>query len=323
MNPNINTKKELNQEDLKKNKKNTIQRANHSRNFFVMNRLAAQDKNLSLQATGLLAYLLSLPGDWKIYKTQLYKNKSNGREATINAFNELMEQKYILGIQQYSGNLRTGFKYYVFEIPYDEDSDEFKKFLRETENPFPEIKVPENTVLQNTYKENTHIQNIQKEVASEDAPFLSKYLFSKLREKNPKYKEPNLDQWAKEVELMMKMDKRTKEEILSVLDWAFKQMDDFWPTAIQSPKTLRKLFDSAWLKKNHSMQKESTKEEFRAKNIRWLKDKINQLTWNNMRGNLSYNKEEAYDSILNVRTPLDSLKMIDIVKGWDKMRRKI
>jgi hypothetical protein len=48
-----------------------------------------QDKRLSWKATGLLAYLLSLPRDWHIILQHLCKAKSDGLHATQSALKEL------------------------------------------------------------------------------------------------------------------------------------------------------------------------------------------------------------------------------------------
>jgi hypothetical protein len=55
-----------------------------------------QDATISWQARGLLVFLLSLPSDWIINKTYLHKfSEKNGRDATITAFEELVEAGYI------------------------------------------------------------------------------------------------------------------------------------------------------------------------------------------------------------------------------------
>lgn len=126
---------------------------------------------MSLQATGLLCYLLHLPGDWKIRKTELFKNFKNGRDATIKAFNELILKGYIEEVEQrtkagkFSGN-----DYYVSDEPYfnpipeNQVTVEKKPFTEKpfTDNPFTEKPFTENQELINnidTNNDNTKLSN--------------------------------------------------------------------------------------------------------------------------------------------------------------------
>lgn len=55
----------------------------------------ARDKDLSLEAKGLLCILLSMDDKWKIYKTQIADFSTNGLHSTRTAFNELIKKGYI------------------------------------------------------------------------------------------------------------------------------------------------------------------------------------------------------------------------------------
>lgn len=163
-------------------------------------------------------------------------------------------------------------------------------------------------------------------LASADAHFVSKFLYEKLKDKNPKYKPPDLEKWANDIQATLKQDNRTKEDLITIINWAFAHKGDYWPIAIQSPRTLRKLFDRAWTEITHLSEKEKTTSVFEKQtkemNIRWLEDKIATLERIGSRGNLGYNNTHAYDTILDFSTPLASPKMIDMVKGWDQFRRR-
>lgn len=56
----------------------------------------ARDKDLTLEAKGLLCVLLSLDNDWKIYKSQITQFSSCKYHKTNRAFNELIEKGYII-----------------------------------------------------------------------------------------------------------------------------------------------------------------------------------------------------------------------------------
>jgi phage replication O-like protein O len=87
------------------------------------------------------------------------------------------------------------------------------------------------------------------------------FFFDLLKKKNPKMIEPNRKNWIADIDKIMRTDKRTLDDLKAVLTWAFNQEDDFWPTAIQSPATLSKLFDRAWAKMNHKSKDKREKEQ--------------------------------------------------------------
>ena len=120
--------------------KNTIQRSPHDKEnpYVIVNSVSIKDKKLSWQATGLLAFLLSQSSKWIIRKETLFTNKTNGRDATKKAFDELIKHKYILPIQLFKRNLKNGTKYYLYETPFEDAEEELKKCLRYTENQFAE-----------------------------------------------------------------------------------------------------------------------------------------------------------------------------------------
>lgn len=77
---------------------------------------------------------------------------------------------------------------------------------------------------------------------------LAKFLFSKIQQNNPKAKPPNFQVWARHVDLMLRVDNRSVEDIRAVIEWA--QDDDFWKGNILSTEKLRKQFDRLYMKLN-------------------------------------------------------------------------
>ncbi|PES22272.1 hypothetical protein CN268_14860 [Bacillus anthracis] len=76
----------------------------------------------------------------------------------------------------------------------------------------------------------------------------AKYLFEKIKDNNPKQKEPNFNNWANEFRLMRERDNREPQEIKDVIDWC--QADLFWQGNILSPKKLREKFDQLTIQMN-------------------------------------------------------------------------
>lgn len=85
---------------------------------------------------------------------------------------------------------------------------------------------------------------------------LSELLFSKIKNRNPKHKEPNFQAWGKHVDLMLRMDKRTPGEIERVINWC--QEDLFWQNNILSTAKLREKFDALILKMPKVEQQKKT-----------------------------------------------------------------
>lgn len=84
---------------------------------------------------------------------------------------------------------------------------------------------------------------------------LAKYIFDKLKEMNPKQREPNFNVWAMDISKMRRIDNREWTEITEVFDWAHD--DEFWCTNILSPAKLRKQFDTLLIKMGSVKKQES------------------------------------------------------------------
>jgi hypothetical protein len=102
--------------------KTIIRRDKNRQNPYAqISRKALQDKELSWKEKGLLAYLLSLPDDWKIYIKELPKHCKDGIKATRAAFNGLKAHGYIHGSMQRDDKGRSiGYEYVVYEHPLAE-----------------------------------------------------------------------------------------------------------------------------------------------------------------------------------------------------------
>lgn len=93
--------------------------------------------------------------------------------------------------------------------------------------------------LTHSYKE---IANKQKEYSPDSWPMkLSSLLLECILIRKPDLRKPNLQIWAKEVDLMIRVDGRDPDRIKEVIEWC--QADDFWQDNILSTKKLREQFD--------------------------------------------------------------------------------
>lgn len=75
---------------------------------------------------------------------------------------------------------------------------------------------------------------------------LATLLLKEIRKNKPDFKQPNLQSWAKEVDLIIRRDDRKPERIQQVIEWC--QGDSFWRSNILSTKKLREKFDELEIK---------------------------------------------------------------------------
>jgi len=122
-----------------------IVKSKSSGNYTIIPNAMVNDVEMSLKAKGLLVYLLSLPTDWVIYKSEIQNHHTDGRDSVASAFKELEIRGYILSIEiRNSKGHFKGFNYIVYENP-------------KTENP-----KLENQPLLNTNNTNTNNINNKK-----------------------------------------------------------------------------------------------------------------------------------------------------------------
>lgn len=72
-----------------------IIRVRHEEHFTVIRNRTLRDSRLSFKATGLLAYLLSLPDGTTMSRQELAKVKRDGQDAVMTALRELRNAGYI------------------------------------------------------------------------------------------------------------------------------------------------------------------------------------------------------------------------------------
>lgn len=91
-------------------------------------------------------------------------------------------------------------------------------------------------------------ESIVKDSKENTASGLSCYLLIKIWDRKPDYKLPKLTEWVKDMDLILRVDKRPPEIVRKIIDWC--QQDNFWQSNILSVSKLRKQFDQLELKSN-------------------------------------------------------------------------
>ena len=112
-----------------------------------------KDKSISLKAKGLLAFLLSLPPDWVIYKSKLTDYFLDGKDSISSAWTELETLGYIHSVRIISSDgLSRGFNYVVYYEPTKNGLPESGL----TESGKPDIRKPATIYIEDTKKEITY-----------------------------------------------------------------------------------------------------------------------------------------------------------------------
>jgi hypothetical protein len=81
-------------------------------------------------------------------------------------------------------------------------------------------------------------------VSDSDELRLATLLYSLMKTNNEKTKEPNYQQWSKDIDLLHRVDGHSFDDIEKVLRWA--QQDSFEQMNVLSPSKLRKRFAGLW-----------------------------------------------------------------------------
>ena len=86
-------------------------------NYTVISNVFLRDERMSLKCKGLLAYLLSLPNDWKLYVTELKERHRDGITAIYSALKELEELGYLKRERIRKLGRIQGIEYLISETP--------------------------------------------------------------------------------------------------------------------------------------------------------------------------------------------------------------
>jgi hypothetical protein len=87
---------------------------------------------------------------------------------------------------------------------------------------------------------------------------ISEFLYENIKKIISHARPPNIRTWSKEVDLMLRLDKRDPQDIRSTIQWLFNSCDkdaQFWSTNILSPKKLRKHYDRLVALRNKAQPK--------------------------------------------------------------------
>ena len=118
--------------------------------FAITPNALIQNSAITLEARGLLVYLLSLPSDWKLNIKDLSKKNNVGENKIRKLIKELMKYRYIIRTQSRikDGTFKS-FDYFIYDTPQTLE-------IRPVDD-LPHVDIPQDNPLVDigyTYKEN-------------------------------------------------------------------------------------------------------------------------------------------------------------------------
>ena len=100
----------------------SIIRIDHNRSnpYVMVNRVGLEDENISWEAKGLWAYLLSRPNNWEVrvsHLQKIYGHRGGGRDAILKMIKELIDNGYCQKKQRSNGKGQFfGVEYVIYEF---------------------------------------------------------------------------------------------------------------------------------------------------------------------------------------------------------------
>ena len=109
-----------------------------------------------------------------------------------------------------------------------------------------------NVDINPTKERRVNKSKVEKHSSDSEEMRFAELLLSDLLILNPRLKKPNLQKWASEFALLMRVDKRTPKEITDLLEWL--KTNTFWRKNILSPAKLRLQFDRLTMETKNGKQ---------------------------------------------------------------------
>lgn len=241
--------------------------------------MKANHKECWLPIEGMIEPVKLLPGQFIIGRFSLHKEfykRKRKRQKTPLTLWRWMQTLEKLG----NLNIKTNNKYSIITI-VNWDSYQNNKKQDEQQNE-QQVNNKRTTGEQqvNTNNNDNNVDN-EKKISDSIEYRLANYLLNFILKRNPNHKKPNIKSWMKNIDLMIRIDKRKPDDIKAVIKWCQNDIEDKqtgngwkgWANNILSTETLRKQFDKLVLK----MQEGESRKTINSKSLTLKEiDKLNE-----------------------------------------------
>jgi hypothetical protein len=158
-----------------------IIKSKHASNYTVIPNEIFKS-GLRLDSIGVLAYLLSLPHDWVIYKSDINNTFKIGKEKMRAIFKDLEEKGYLISVMKHGEDGRISYEHVVYDKPFNSEPPPEEPSSEKPSSGFPST---DNTPLLNT---NIPSTNKQKKLYTPNLDEFLDYARNVLKDKYLTYK---------------------------------------------------------------------------------------------------------------------------------------
>jgi len=243
-------------------------------NFTQVPNALILDKELSDGAKILWIYIESKSDTWKFYDRNIMKETGLIKRTLQRRRLELVEAGYIL-VQQRVGETgaMTGMDYYMFDKRGDrkayaekikgtnireiggDTGDTGEGDTGDTGTGVTDLTPLSNTNINTNLNVATapvatkvdDVASVEISESMKEAIEISEYLATKLLSSIDNYKaptNPTISAWAKDIDRAIRLDNRTKQQLIEKINWIHNGGGSFWIGNIKSGKKLRDQFDT-------------------------------------------------------------------------------
>lgn len=158
----------------KRKEKKMVHREEHNESYSIIDNAVLQNVNLSWEARGFLAYLLSLPNDWNFTVRGLVKQTGSSKNVILRLMNELKAAGYIkLERKKDKDGRFTQSSWHIYESPFENHNIQKRNTVKtehgENGTPYSRNTVkPESRLAEHGEKGTIQITNINKELIEQN-----------------------------------------------------------------------------------------------------------------------------------------------------------
>ena len=151
-----------------------VHREEHNESYSIIDNAVLQNVNLSWEARGFLAYLLSLPNDWNFTVRGLVKQTGSSKNVILRLMNELKAAGYIkLERKKDKDGRFTQSSWHIYESPFENHNIQKRNTVKTEhgENGTPCLRntvEPESRLAEHGEKGTIQITNINKELIEQN-----------------------------------------------------------------------------------------------------------------------------------------------------------
>lgn len=205
------------------------------------------DKNLSHGAKIVFCYLVSRPDNWEVNNKDIQKQLNIKQAQTLaNYWKELISIGWLNRHRKATekGIFKGGFDYELNDTPIIAKNHNMEKPYLGKTHTHNKTNTINKTDLNNKNKQKELIVSKIEDKGLQDAYSVAYYLHDKILTIKPNFVCRNLIPWVNDLNKAIRIDKRTKQELIKCIDYIYSEKGTFWQPIILSGAKLRAKYDT-------------------------------------------------------------------------------